>query len=88
MTKATWEKRIYLAYTFIPLFIIKENLDRNSNRTGIWMLEMIWRPWRDAAYCLALQGFLSLISDRTQKDQPRADLLTMGWSFPHQSLRN
>jgi hypothetical protein len=29
------------------------------------------RPWRGAAYCLTLYGFLSLFSYRTQDYQPR-----------------
>jgi hypothetical protein len=43
------------------------------------------RPYRGTAYCLAPDGLLSLLSERTQ-DQPTEDIATVGWTLPHQSL--
>jgi hypothetical protein len=48
--KQVEEERVYLAYTSILLFIIKGIEDRTSNRGGTRMQELIWRPWRGAAY--------------------------------------
>ena len=42
-----------------------------QNRTGTWRQELMQRPWRGAAYWLALHGLLSLLSHRTQGHQPR-----------------
>jgi hypothetical protein len=39
--KQVREERVYLAYIFIALFIIKGSQDRNSNRAGTWSQELI-----------------------------------------------
>jgi hypothetical protein len=72
------EERVYLAYTSISLFIIKERQDRNSNRAGNWRQELMQRPWRGAGYWLALHGLFSLLSYRTQDYQPRDDTTHSG----------
>ena len=46
-------------------------LDRNSHRAGTWMQELIQRPWRGSAFCIAFLGLLSLLSYRTQDYQSR-----------------
>ena len=38
------EERIYLDYTSILLFIIKESQDRNLNRAGTWQQEQMQKP--------------------------------------------
>lgn len=69
--KKVGEGRVYLAYPSTLLFITEEV------RTGIQtgqdpgVHELIQRPWRGAAYCLAPHGFLSLLSYRTQDHQHR-----------------
>jgi hypothetical protein len=44
------------------------------------------RPWRDAAYWLAPQGLLSLLSYRTQDHLSGIAPPTIGGALPHQSL--
>ena len=44
------EKRVYLAYSFISLFITEGSQDKNSSRVGTWRQELIQKPWRNAAY--------------------------------------
>jgi hypothetical protein len=49
--KQVGEERVCSAYTSTLLFITKESLDRNSNRSGTWRQELkMQRPWRGAAY--------------------------------------
>jgi hypothetical protein len=55
--KQVGEERVYSAYISTLLFIPKEV------RTGTWRQELMQRPWRGVAYCLA---FLGLLSYRTQ----------------------
>jgi hypothetical protein len=49
MTKATWEERVYLAYTSILLFITEGNQDRNMEDGAN----------AEAAYWLVSPGLLS-----------------------------
>jgi hypothetical protein len=58
MIKATREERVYLAYTSHS--IIKGSQGKNSTRGGTWRQELMQRPWRAAAYWLALH--FSLLS--------------------------
>jgi hypothetical protein len=53
------------------LFITKGSQGRNPNRAGIWRLELMQMPWRDAVYWLVSHGFLNLLSYRTQDYQFR-----------------
>jgi hypothetical protein len=69
--KQVEEERLYLAYTFISLLIIKGGQDRNSNRAGTWRQELMHRTWKSTTYRLAHHGLLSLPSYRTQVHQPR-----------------
>jgi hypothetical protein len=71
MTKPTQEERVYLPDISISLFIMEESQDRSSSREGTCRQELMQRPWRDATYCLAPHGLLSLLSYRTQNYQPR-----------------
>jgi hypothetical protein len=43
---------------------------------------MMQRPWRGAAYWIAPNGLLSLLSYRSQDQQPR-DGTTHDWLDPH-----
>jgi hypothetical protein len=45
---------------------------------GIWRQELKLRPWRDAAYCLAPRGLLSLLSYVSQGHQGCTD----SWAGP------
>jgi len=53
--KQVGEEKVYSAYTSISLFIIEGSQDRNSNRSGSWKQELMWKPWR-----VLLTGLLSL----------------------------
>ena len=44
-------------------------------------------PWRGAAYWLAGCGLLGLLSYRTQSHQHRDGTTTIGWTLPHQLLK-
>ena len=46
------------------------------------------RPWRDAAYLIALCGLLSLFLMEPRITSPGVAPPTMGWALPHQSLHN
>ena len=66
------EERVYYsATTSLSLFITERHQDRNSHRAGPSRQELMWRPWRDAAYWLAHHDLLSLLSYRTPNLQPR-----------------
>jgi hypothetical protein len=75
------KKRVYSAYTSTLLFITEESQDWNSHRIGTWRIEMMQKPWRDAAYWIASPGLLSLLSYRTQDYQPSDGTTTMGWAL-------
>jgi hypothetical protein len=64
--KPVAEERVCSAYASTLLFIIKGSQDRNSNRAETWRQELMQRPWRGAAYWLALHGLLNWLSYRTQ----------------------
>lgn len=55
----------------------------NSNWAGICKQELIQRPWGIDTYWLATHGLLSLLSFRSQDQQPTVALPTMGWAFVH-----
>ena len=69
--KQLGEERIYLIYISISLFNIGGSQDRNAHRAGSWRQELMQRPWRGAVYWLVPRGLLSLLSYRTQDQQPR-----------------
>jgi fatty acid desaturase len=69
--KQAGEERVYLTYTSTLLFTTGRSQDRNSSRTRSWGQELIQRPWRSAAYWLALYGLLNLLSYRTEDHQSR-----------------
>jgi hypothetical protein len=74
--KQAGEAKIYSAYTSM-LFITEKKSGqelkqgKDSSRAGSWRQELMQRPWRGAAYCLAPHRLLSLPSYRTQGHQPR-----------------
>jgi hypothetical protein len=80
------KERVFLAYTFIPLFILKGNQDRNSNRAGTWRKELMQRLWRGTDYSLASCSLLRLLSYRTQGHKPRDNTAHNGCALPHQSV--
>jgi len=47
--------------------------------------ELMQRPWRDATYCLASPGLLSLLTE-PRTTSPGTAPPTMGWVLPHWSL--
>jgi hypothetical protein len=65
--KQVGERKVYLLYTFVSMFVTTGNQDRNSNRAGTWRQKLMQRPRRGAAYWLALHSLLSLLSYRTQE---------------------
>ena len=73
------EKRVYLAYTCMWLFIIEGSQDRNPNSTGTWRQELMQRPRMSAANLPASPDLLGLFSSKTQNQLPRAP--TMGWAL-------
>lgn len=58
---------VYLIYTFILLFIIKEIMAVRLRQ------ELLQKPWTDDAYWHAPHVLLNLLSYRTQEYQPRDD---------------
>jgi hypothetical protein len=50
------EKKVYLAYTSVLLFIIEGIQNKNSNRA--WKQGLMQRPWRGGANWLAQPAFL------------------------------
>jgi hypothetical protein len=60
--KQIGEERVYSAITSTLLFITKGSLDKNSHRVGTWRQEWMQKSWKNAAYWLASQGLLSLLS--------------------------
>ena len=69
---ASWEKRICLTYTSAS--VESQEVSEGSQElkmAGSWRQELMQRPWRGAANCLASYGLLSLLSYRTQDHQPR-----------------
>ena len=54
--KASWEERVYLAYTSTSLFITDGNQDSKSSRAGNLRQALPQRPWRG----LHLIGLLSI----------------------------
>ena len=86
--KQAGEERVYfhLAYTIISL---EEVGTGTQNRAGTWRQDLIQRPWRGAAYWLALPlhpacSDCYLIELRTTS--PGMIPPKMGLAFPHQSL--
>jgi hypothetical protein len=67
------EKRVYLAYTSIILYIIEGRQNRNSNREGSWRQALMQRPWNGGVLLiwLAPHSLLSLLSYKTQDHQYR-----------------
>lgn len=58
----------------------------NSNWAGICKQELIQRPWGIDTYWLATHGLFSLLSFRSQDQQPTVALPTMGWAFVYHSI--
>jgi hypothetical protein len=54
--------RFIPAYSFTTWYITEKYQGMNSSRAGTWRQGLIKKPWRDAAYWIVLQGFLSLLS--------------------------
>ena len=80
--RASWEERIYSAYTSTWLFITKGSQDRNSNRAGTWRQELMQKPWR-----VLLTGLLPLPCSACFLIEPRPrspgmEPPTMGWALP------
>jgi hypothetical protein len=76
------EERVYLAYAFTSLLIIKERQDRSLRRAGTWKQELIGKPRKDAAHYLVPPCLLSLLSYRTQGHQPRDEATHNGPGLP------
>jgi hypothetical protein len=83
--KQVEDERVYLAYTFTSLFIAKGNQDRNSGQNPggqCWC-----RGHGGVLLTGLLQGFLSLLSYRTQDHSSGMAPPTMGCALRHCSLR-
>lgn len=76
------EERIYLAYTFLLLFIIEGSQGRNSNTAGFWRQELMQRLWSGANYWLAPMScsVCFLIEPRTTSRGVAPP--TIGWGLP------
>ena len=57
-----------------------KNIEARPVRQGLE-----WKPWRIAACWLALYGFLSLLSYRTQNHLPKGGTPYLDWAYPCQS---
>ena len=51
--KQVGEKRVYLVYTSILVFIIVRSQYGNSFRSEVWRQEQMQKLWKTAAYWLA-----------------------------------
>jgi hypothetical protein len=70
--KQVGEERVYLAYTSILLFTIKEvRTGTQAGQEAGADAEAMEGPWRDVSYWLASSGLLSLLSYIIQEYQPR-----------------
>ena len=58
--KQLGEERVYLAYTFILLFITKGSQNRNSSKAGAWRQELMQNAIEGFAYWIAPHGLSSL----------------------------
>jgi hypothetical protein len=65
--KQVGKKRVYSAYNYILLFIIKEV---RTELKQVRKQELMQRPWRDVLYWLASPGLLSLLSYITKTTSP------------------
>ena len=81
MTKAFWG-RAYLAYACVSLFILKGSQDRNSNRGGPWLEELMQKPWRNTVYWLAHFGLFNLLPYNAQDYQHRDAIVHNGLHPP------
>jgi hypothetical protein len=79
-------KWVYLAYTSISLFIIKESQDKNSNREGTWRQELMQRPWRGAPYELVLHGCPACFLIEPRTTRPEMAPPTMCLALPSGSV--
>jgi hypothetical protein len=79
-----WQKQIgkQRTYIFVSPFIIEGSQNRNSNRAGTRRQELTQRPWRDAAYWLALHGLLIPLSYKTLNHQPGDEITHHGLGPP------
>lgn len=75
------EERVYLAYTSPHSPSLKEV--RTGSHTRQEPGGRMQRPWRSAAYWLALHGLLNLLSYTTQDHSPRDDTAHSGLGPPH-----
>lgn len=82
VVKATWEERVYSAFTSTAQFIPEGSQGRNSRS---WRHQMTQRPWRNTAYLLPRACLASfLISSRTTDSEMA--LPQVGQTFWHQPL--
>lgn len=62
--------RVYSAYAFTSLFIIKESQNRNSRKEGSWRQMLLQRSWRGTDNDL----LINLLFYRTQNQWPRQSI--------------
>ena len=84
--KQLGEERVYVPHSsFIQQFVTKSNEGRNWSWTGTWRQELMWRPQRSAAYWLAPNDLLCLLTE-LRTVSPGIEPPTMSWALPHQSI--
>lgn len=79
--KQVEEERVYSIYTCTALHQRRKTGTSNGVEAGAGAETVM-----GAAYRLATSDLLSLLSHRTQDNQPRMEPPTMGWVLPNQSL--
>ena len=86
MTKSNLGKKGFVsALRSISASITEGSQARNAKKAGIWRQELIQRPWRSAAYWLALHGLLILFPYRTQDRQCRGSTAHIVLAHPNLS---
>jgi hypothetical protein len=77
LQKQAGEERVYLTYTSISLFIIKE-IRTGTHRSLTWRQELMQRPEISMVYWLVVHGLLNLLSYKSQDTSPGMAPPTMG----------
>lgn len=83
--RQTGEESVCLVHISISLFVIQGSQNRNSNKGR--NLELVQRPWRVLHTDFLLRTCSSSFLMQSGTTSPGITLPTIGWVFPHWSLK-